>query len=369
MKESIALMYDDDNRIHSQPKNERKKRGKLSETLTPKSFFLEELKDPKNKKIRNKFIFKVYLHLFFQIILILSLVLFAFINKKFNSFLTNNKIVFYVNIITAFILFIYPLYSDQILTKFPFNYIYLLIFTISISYIICKISIVFSPTLVKIGAILLICEILYLLIDSFMIKKKYIDFFNTSAFLGLCLLFVSSILYYIEKINVFKIILIFLIVLLFGIYLIYDMNLIFSDIRRNFGVNDYVLANMFLYIDIIQTIFELIIKYYNSFEPERMPINKAPKSMIYVGDEEYENLYNQKEEEKKKKEDDLLNSKRRTHSVKAFSIDPNKIIKETEKENEEDEKDNENDNDISFKNSNQRKLVFDNIEEEEENEK
>ena len=289
MKESTIPILD-----NASPRGERRNRGKLAETLKLKAISLNRLddfKDSKNKKIKTKFIFKVYLHLFCQIIIILLLALFAFKSKTFNSILSYNKIIFYTLIILAFILFLYPLFSDQILKIIPYNYIYLLIFTICISYIICKLILFLNPSLVRIGAILLILEIIYLLIDSYFRKKYNDDILNSSIFIGLFLLFLSSILCFIEKIKILKMIIIFLILLSIGVYLIYDMNLILVDYRRNFEEKDYVLANMFLYIDIIQTIFELIGKFYNSFEPEKVPINKASKSMIYTGEEEYELLF------------------------------------------------------------------------------
>ena len=168
------------------------------------------------------------------------------------------------------------------------------------------------------------------------------DIGNTIAFIGLCLLFIGSILYFVKKITFFKLIFVILIVLLLGVYLIYDMNLIFLDTRRNFDEKDYVLATIFIYIDIIQTILELIVKFFNSFEPERMPIKKYNKTkrMIYTGDEDYENLYTQKSEKEKKideDEDDVIKIKR-TNSVKGFKVDSKYIIKEEDENEEEEEK-------------------------------
>ena len=368
------------------PRTERKNKGKLSETTfipKSKSFALDLQnynKDSKTKKIENKFIFKVYLHFFGQIVFILIMTLLAFKNKTFNSILSNNKILFIISIIIIFILLIYPLKYEQLLKSLPYNYIYLSLFTISIAYVICKILISFNSNLIEAGAILFIIELIYLIIDSFISNKNKLDLLNTSAFMGLCLLFIGSILYFIKKVNFFDLSLIILIILLFGIYLIYDMNLILLDTRRNFEENDYVLATIFLYIDIFQTLGELIIKFYNSCEPEKKPIKKhnPAKSMIFTGEEEYESLYNQKEEEKKKEDDDDKVVIKRTSSHKEFKLDPNKIIKEDESEDKEDSE-NEKDKDkkkekemekeiehnSSFKRPNiEEKLIFENKEEE-----
>lgn len=355
MEESVEPLLDNINNQY--PRAERKSKGKLSETtLIPKSKSLalklqEYNKDPKTKKIENKFIFKIYLHFFGQIIFILLMTIFAFKNKTFHSLLSNNKFLFIIFIIVILILLIYPLKYEQLLKNPPYNYIYLFIFTISISYVICKILILFNSNLIEAGAILFIIELIYLMIDSYISKMNKLDLINTSAFMGLCLLFIGSILYFIKKVNFFILIFIILIILLFGIYLIYDMNLILLDTRRNFEENDYVLATIFLYIDIFQIFLELIIKFYNSCEPEKKPIKKhnPAKSMIYTGEEEYENLYIQKEEEKKKNDnDDKIEPIKRTNSHKEFKLDPKKINKEIE-----------HDNSLKRNNS-EEKLIFEN---------
>ena len=374
MDESVEPLLDNNNIQY--PRTERKNKGKLSETTfipKSKSFALNLQnynKDSKTRKIENKFLFKIYLHFFGQIIFILLMTLFGFKNKTLNSILSNNKILFIIFIIIIFILLIYPLKYEQILKNPPYNYIYLTLFTISISYVICKILISFNSNLIEAGAILFIIQLLYLIIDSYISKNDKLDLVNSSAFMGLCLLFIGSILYFIKKVNFLNLIFIICIILLFGIYLIYDMNLILLNTRRNFEENDYILATIYLYIDIFQTIGELIIKFYNSCEPEKKPIKKHnPVSMIYTGEEEYENLYNQKEEEKKKEDKDDKIEIKRTSSHKEFKLDPNKIIKENEvEENEESENEKEKEKSIERDNSFKRlnsgeKLIFENKEE------
>ena len=374
MDESVEPLLDNNNIQY--PRTERKNKGKLSETTfipKSKSFALNLQnynKDSKTRKIENKFLFKIYLHFFGQIIFILLMALFGFKNRTLNSILSNNKILFIIFIIIIFILLIYPLKYEQILKNPPYNYIYLTLFTISISYVICKILISFNSNLIEAGAILFIIQLLYLIIDSYISKNDKLDLVNSSAFMGLCLLFIGSILYFIKKVNFLNLIFIICIILLFGIYLIYDMNLILLNTRRNFEENDYILATIYLYIDIFQTIGELIIKFYNSCEPEKKPIKKHnPVSMIYTGEEEYENLYNQKEEEKKKEDKDDKVEIKRTSSHKEFKLDPNKIIKENEvEENEESEDEKEKEKNIEHDNSFKRlnsgeKLIFENKEE------
>ena len=355
---------------NSQPlpiRNERKRKGKIFETLKTESLNLNlnnyyKEKDSKAKKIESKFIFKVYLHLFCQVIFEILIIIFSFSNKAFNNFLSHNKIVFFIFILITFISIIHPLYSDQILKIIPYNYIYLFVFTLSISYILCKIFIMFNSSLVKIGVILFSLELIYLTVEAYINEKSETNIVNNSIFIGLCLFFIGFIFYFIEKIIFLKIIIIIIIILIFGIYLIYDMNLLFLDKKNKYEEKDYVLATIFVYIDFFQTIFDLIGKFYNSCEPERKPIKRhdGKKSMIYIGEEEYENLYNPKEDEDNKEEDEENKNDfkmKRTNSDIGLKIklNPNMIIKE-ENENEDED---EEDNDRSFKHKADKKLEFD----------
>jgi len=359
MEESIEPLLNNDD--YSNLKSQKKKKGGKSASSTNlfvKKFSFDlgkpNIKEPKEKKIENKFIFKVYLHFFVHIIFILLIILLSFKNNIFYSILSNNKYLFYAFVILSFIMLIFPLFNEQIVKIRPYNYFYLFLFTISISYIICKILIIIliNPSLIKVFSILFIFELLYLIIDAYISKKNDFGIWNTIAFMGLCQLFIGATLYFVEKISILNLILIFLIVLLIGIYLIYDMNLIFLEKRRKFEENDYVLATIFLYIDIIQTFFELIEKFYNSCEPERKPIQKGKesKSMIYIGDEAYDNLYNRKSEENKNKfKNDYKAKLKRIKSAKIFKFD-SKIIKENENENEnEDSESDDDDYELGFK--------------------
>ena len=80
------------------------------------------------------------------------------------------------------------------------------------------------------------------------------------------------------------------------------MNCIFLDSRREFKNTEYVLASIFIYIDILSTLLELSEKLFNSCEPERK-INKKQsvrRSMIFTGEEDYQNYYKTNSDEKGK---------------------------------------------------------------------
>ena len=328
-------------------KKERKNSGKLSDSIKLKTIFdfnNQAKKDPKTKKIETKFIFKVFLHIFFEVIICLTMITFSFKIRAFQNIIVSNKIIFYIMLVIAFITFIIPFFSDKLLKKYPYNYIYLLIFVLSASYIICTIVVSFNPNLIKISGILLICEIFGLIVYSFINKNEKIDIYYGSSFMLLCLLFIGSIIYFFDKVSIYKLFFIIIFTWIFGIFLIYNMNLIFEEKRRPFEENDYVLASMFIYIDIIQTILELIGKFYSSLEPERKAKNKyhSQKTMIFIGEEQYVESYQEKNDTNKKEQNEdiqtLLKPKKRNSDGNI-----KKIVKESNQEYDS-EKDEENSN-------------------------
>lgn len=286
-------------------KKARKNSGNLSNSIKLKTIYdfnNQAKKDPKTKKIESKFIFKVYIHIFFEVIICLTIIAFSFKIKAFHNIIVSNKTIFYIMLLLAFITFINPIFNDKLLKKCPYNYINLLIFVLSGSYIVCSIVVSFNPNLVKICGILLICQIFGLLVYSFVNKNEQINIYYGSSFMLLCLLFIGSIVYFFDKVCIYKLFFIILFIWIFGIFLIYDMNLIFEEKRRPFEENDYVLATMFIYIDIIQTMFELIGKFYSSLEPEKKTKSKyhSQKSMIFIGEEQYVESYKEKTDVSKK---------------------------------------------------------------------
>jgi FtsH-binding integral membrane protein len=382
--ESSEPLLDEKN--NKKAKVERKKRGKVSETIKTKSlsclnlnFYYQEdenekQKDPKTIKIETKFLFKIFFHLFCQFIFIILMLIILFNNETMNHFLSNSNNLFLFFIIFGLITFIVPIFSEKIINIFPYNYIYLSIFTLIISYFTCKVLIFLNSSTIIISVILFSSQLIVLGIDSYLIEKDKINKINSIIFSGVCLVFIGLFYYFIKKIQLYKIFLIIIIILIIGYYLIYDMNLILSEKKKKFRENDYVPATLFIYSNIIPTMFEFC----DSFESRRKPIkkHKGQKTMIYTGDESYERLYNQKDDEENNNEDDekktntLLPKRRNTDVGRKIRLSQNNIIKEVENENDsddkEDEKDNENsllnnnDTDISFKNQSGQKLEFEN---------
>lgn len=317
----------------------------IAESSLSKNFI--KFYDKKSEKEKNKFVFKIYLHLLCQSIFIFVMLFFTFNNTFLNNLIMGNNIILYIAITIFTVTFFQPLISDQILKNKPQNYIYLFIFTLCFSYILCTIGVFFDYYSIMIMSFLNIIEIIYLAIDSYLSKtneKTDIDIANTAVFMGLCLLIIGSTLCFLKRISILKFSAIFLILITLGVYILYDMNCIFLDSRREFKNTEYVRATIFIYVDVLSTLLELSEKLFNSCEPERKPSRKQSvrKSMIYTGDEDYKKYYKKDSDEKDKKGNED-NNNNKTHQRRLSSMDLKRNMKLMMGENPIFEDDNEDD--------------------------
>ena len=105
---------------------------------------LLEKKVDKEVILKNHIISKIFLLFFIQLSITFLFIYYAFNNNKFNDLLKNHKELFYLSIgLTGLILFSSYKWEILLITV-PFKYFFFLIFTLSISYIVCKIVILFT---------------------------------------------------------------------------------------------------------------------------------------------------------------------------------------------------------------------------------
>jgi len=182
----------------------------------------ENQKDPKTIKIEIKFLFKIFFHLFGQIIFIILMLIILFNNEMMNHFLSHSNNHFYIFHNIWIDNFYCPIFSEKIVNIFPYNYIYLSIFTLIISYFICKVFIILNSSTIIITVILFTSELVVLGIDSYLNEKDKINKINSIIFSGVCLVFIGLFYYFIKKMQLYKIFLIIIFILIIGYYLIYD---------------------------------------------------------------------------------------------------------------------------------------------------
>ena len=230
--------------------------------------------NPEVEKEKNEFEFMVYLHLLGHSIVIFIILIFAFQNAFFNTLLKENNIIFYTILVILFATTNSSIYTPILKNK-PMNYIYLFIFTLCISYIFCKIAILFNFYFTMIMCFFNISKIICLTIKSYSIKnnKKIKNFFINHSFTFYIFL-IGSILCRFYKIGTLKYFIILINFLIFDFYINRSMDYILK--RNNFKNTDYISTVIFLYINIFRLILKLLKKLYNSYQSEKEPNEGGP---------------------------------------------------------------------------------------------
>ena len=202
------------------------------------------------KDLREGFITKVFGIIAYQIFLLFLVVLFAFLNKAFRQLLLTSSLLYWITLITALLCLIIPIFKPSLYQKVPTNYIILTIFTLSYSWWIALYTIFFTPSSVLLAVFLTLITVLLITIYAFRSKKDY-TVYGGVLFTALNLLLICGILLIFFKIELLYVIEIYGGLLLFCAYLLYDVQLLVGDKSRKFGEDDYILAAINIYLDII----------------------------------------------------------------------------------------------------------------------
>ena len=206
---------------------------------------------------RRLFIMKVYSILILQITITIFIVTLAFYSVKFQNFLKNYKSVYFLSTILSLITYIYPLFYTKFLKSFPLNYFYLLLFTISSDFVLCRKIIKYKPTTILIALCLSIITIITLSFYAYYSKKDF-TILGGNFFVTLNLFLIGSCLRILFGTEYSKLIIMGCCLIIFSTYIIYDTQLILGNHKERFNDNDYVLATMCLYIDIINLFIEMV---------------------------------------------------------------------------------------------------------------
>lgn len=234
----------------------------------------ETEEDEIDQKIRNGFIYKVYFLVSIQLFILFGMILFAFYSQAFNTIIKTNKLLFYISLITAIIIYCAPIYYDQILTSYPVSYLTIFLFALSSSYVICKYVIIFPPDTIIIASAFTLFSVIALTIYAYFIKQDF-SMMSGNIFAGTVISVVGGILTFVLKLKIGKSIVMLLCLFSFCSYLIYDTQLILGNKRMEYKVDDYALAAISLYLDIARIFVELLRIVYKVFfeEDDKNKIN------------------------------------------------------------------------------------------------
>jgi FtsH-binding integral membrane protein len=200
-------------------------------------------------RLRMGFIRKVYGILAIQLLITSAFTTLTF-EKSFRDFFAFNIGIFYVcSFLTLIIVFSLICFRGLARTV-PANYILLMLFTICESYMVATISAFNPPEIVITAALMTATIVIALTLYAFTTKTDF-TFFG-----GFLFMFTAIMLFWGLFIMIFGFFLYTLYcvmgVILFGIYLIFDTQLILGKFGLEYSIDDYIIAALNIYIDIIQ---------------------------------------------------------------------------------------------------------------------
>ena len=210
--------------------------------------------------IRLNFIRKVYGILSIQLTIRFLMCALTFI-KTINEFIIANKYLinlsFIIQIGLVFVIIINSCFGNNLLRVTPYNYIILFTYTFSLSYMISFICAFLNPQIIILAVCLTMIVTLALTVYALKMKNEFsvgkcfvlilicnlIEFFFCAFFTRLTFVYSFELI---------------LGIFVYSVYLIYDTQLIYSKIGRGYNIDDYILAALNIYIDIIQLFIRIL---------------------------------------------------------------------------------------------------------------
>ena len=214
--------------------------------------------------LKNRIISKIYFLFFIQLSINFLFIYFSFNNEKFKNLLEKNNELFYLSIGITALIFFFSFKNRILLITVPFNYFFFIVFTLSLSYLICRVVILFTYKTILVLWILTLIMVLSLSIYSYNLAKK-IQITSAVVFSSLSTISFSVIIKFVSKIPIVNILIILLCLICFSIYLVYDVISLIEE--KEIEKKEYILVNVFLYTDIIKLFIKLIrmiTKYFES---------------------------------------------------------------------------------------------------------
>jgi len=215
------------------------------------------LEEQIKNKLREGFTAKVFGIVAYQMVILFLVVLLGFMNSTFKEWLLTSVLFYALAIIISFTCLFIPIFKPNLLKAVPANYILLTIFTLSYSWIIAAFTLRFTATSVLTALFLTIVMVTCLSIYAFWTKSDYTVLGGT-LFTALTLLIISSILLIFIRIELLYMIYIYAGLIIFCIYLLYDVQLLIGKGEHKFGEDDYILAAINIYLDIIAIFIRIL---------------------------------------------------------------------------------------------------------------
>ena len=210
-----------------------------------------------NRTLRQGFIYKVFGIVLYQILLLFITVYLGFTFKFFHDMLLTSNSMRILTLIIFLTCLLIPLFKPSIYQQVPTNYILVTIFSLSFGWWVAACTMLFTKASVLYVLFLTVVTVTSLTVYAFITKN---DFTGLGSFLStaLTLLIVASFMQIFFPIPLYNLIVTYFSLLLFSVYLIYDVQLVVGDKEKKFSEDDYILAALNIYLDIINIFIQLL---------------------------------------------------------------------------------------------------------------
>ena len=155
--------------------------------------------------------------------------------------------------ITIFVCIMFSCFT-QVARRVPINYILLFSFTLSMSFYCLIFCAFFNPLDVIAAVILTLFATIGLTVYAMRTKTDF-TFLGGILFCFSFVIFITIIFYFFIKVTALWLM---LGVMCYSLYLIYDTQLIMGNVGISYGIDDYCLAALNLYIDIIYLFIKIL---------------------------------------------------------------------------------------------------------------
>jgi FtsH-binding integral membrane protein len=214
----------------------------------------QEMEEKIHMQMRLGFIRKVYGILSVQLLITFLLCGMTFF-QSVKVFMLENLAFFWIAAALSLILVIPLLCFKSVARRVPLNYIVLMLWTMCEAYIVACCCAIYNPTVVIMAAFATLAITVSITIYALTTKEDF-TFGGGMLFSAACGLLLLTLFSFIfpflhALICVFG-------VLLYSMYLLYDTQLIFGKVGLEYDVDDYILASLNIYLDIIQIFLYLL---------------------------------------------------------------------------------------------------------------
>ena len=202
------------------------------------------------EKIREGFIVKVYGIILYQLVITSIVIYFSLVSPWFKNLLLKSFGLYITNIFLTFFLLLLPICYPKSYSIVPLNYIILTIFTLSYSCIIAMQVCLYSVSSIMVALFLTFVTVISLTIYAWKTEKDF-TIYGGTLFVALILLIFASLILIFINIPLLNVVITYISLIIFCIYLIYDTQLLIGSGRFKFTEDDYILAAINIYLDII----------------------------------------------------------------------------------------------------------------------